>query len=236
MNSLNSTTENDTIVTPPNINIVLRFFCQLLSFVFHPIFIFPYVYIILAWVNPQLFGQTSLENVMQGDTLFLFLRILFTMVIIPVLALLMMRGLKMISSITLPERQERIGPYIAVGLSYIISFVQINGLIIIPVLVKVFVLGTTIALFTSFIFNLFVKVSLHAVGMGGMLSMTFMSLLSVYVLSEEHLYILPLVALLAGLVGTARRLLNAHEAREVYMGYYIGFLTQFIALYFLGSN
>lgn len=236
MNSLNSSTENTAIEVQPNMNIILRLLCQLLSVVFHPIFVFPYVYIILAWINPQLFGQVSLEKVMQGDTLFLFLRIIFTMVIIPILALFMMRGLNMISSISLPQRQERIGPYIAIGLSFIISFVQVNSLVIIPTLVKVFILGITIALFTSFIFNLFIKISLHTVGMGGMLSMTFISLLSVHILRDEYLYILPLVALIAGLVGTARRLLNAHEAREVYMGYYIGFLAQFIALYFLGFN
>ena len=234
MNNIPPSTEQSEHTPTINHPFILRLLSQLLSLLFHPIFIFPYIYIILAWINPQLFGKTTLEMVLQGDNLFLFLRIIFTMVIIPILAVFMMRGLNMISSISMPDRQERIGPYIAVGLSFIISFVQVNNLAIIPALVKVFILGSTLALFTSFLFNLFVKVSLHTVGMGGMLSMTFMSLLSVHILHESQLYILPLVALMAGLVGTARLLLKAHETREIYMGYYIGFLAQFVALFILG--
>jgi len=45
--------------------------------------------------------------------------------------------------------------------------------------------------------------------------------------------ILMVVIVLAGLVGTARMLLGAHTPPELYGGYMVGFLTQFIALRFL---
>jgi hypothetical protein len=103
----------------------------------------------------------------------------------------------------------------------------------IPVHVKIFVLGATIALFTAFIINLFSKISIHAVGMGGMIAMVMMAVLSVPYNYESNLHVLPIAVLVAGLVGTARRVLGAHEAADIYGGYFIGFFAQFVALQFL---
>jgi len=45
--------------------------------------------------------------------------------------------------------------------------------------------------------------------------------------------VLMTVIVLAGLVGTARMALGAHTPAELYGGYLVGFITQFIALRFL---
>lgn len=213
----------------------LRLVAQIISVVFHPLFIFAYMYLLLAWVNPAIFGKPNLGLILASKSvhLELFLRTLMTMIGLPLLAIALMRGLNMISDITIPDRQERIGPYIVVGLSYIVSFVQINNIPMVPVQVKIFVLGATIALFTAFIINLFSKISIHAVGMGGMIAMVMMSVLSVPYNYESNLHVLPIAVLVAGLVGTARRILGAHEAGDIYGGYFIGFFAQFVALQFL---
>lgn len=211
----------------------VRLWAQIISIVFHPLFIMPYMYILLAQVNPQLFGKPNLTMFWASEHFGIFFRIMLTMVGLPLLAIGLMRALNMISHITVPDRQERIGPYIVVGLSYIVSFVQVNSLYFIPLHIKIFILGATMALFTAFIINLFSKISIHAVGMGGMLAMVMMSVLSVAYNYETNLHVLPFAVLVAGLVGTARRVLGAHEAGDVYGGYFVGFFAQFVALQFL---
>lgn len=213
----------------------LRLLAHGISVVFHPIFIIAYMYLLLAWINPQLFGKPNFAMFIgpDSDHLRFFARIMATMIGLPLLAIALMRGLGMISDISLPDRQERIGPYIVVGLSYIVAFVQVNSLHFIPLHLKIFILGCTIALFAAFLINLFSKISTHAVAMGGMVAMTLMSILSVPYNSEASLYFLPAAFFVAGLVGSARRLLGAHDSTDIYSGYFIGFFAQFIALRFL---
>jgi hypothetical protein len=103
-------------------------------------------------------------------------------------------------------------------------------------------LGTTIGLFACFLINLFFKISLHATGAGGFVGMV---LITMWLYSYGAFSIwLPLVGvchisinlvlmvsvLLAGAVGSARLLLGAHTSKELYAGFVLGLLAQFVAL------
>jgi membrane-associated phospholipid phosphatase len=56
---------------------------------------------------------------------------------------------------------------------------------------------------------------------------------------NANIYLIPMslvfliALLLAGLTGTSRLYLKAHTPAQVYAGYFIGILTQFIALRFI---
>jgi membrane-associated phospholipid phosphatase len=214
----------------PNLNPLLKLLANILSVVFHPILIFLYAFFVLAWAKPFIFRDTSLPQVLADEHNWkMLIGIFFIQVFIPCLALGMMRGLGMISDIRLPTREERIAPYIVVGLCYLVGFMQLNNSVFAPNELKSFGLGVTIALFIAFFINLFSKISIHAVGMGGLVAMGLYSLLHT---DASKLFILPLLVICAGLVGTARRLLGAHEPADIYGGYMIGFFSIFFALRF----
>jgi membrane-associated phospholipid phosphatase len=115
----------------------------------------------------------------------------------------------------------------------------------IPVAFTTFVLGSTIALFIAFFLNIFSKISAHAVGMGGLIGMVTILML----LYDYHSFafeipfvgsmemslntLLMLIILLAGIVGSSRLLLKAHEPVQIYSGYIVGFSAQFFALFAL---
>ena len=151
----------------------------------------------------------------------------------------MMKALGMISSFEMKDRNERIGPYIITGIFYLWIFRNILDNPDIPFAYSVFVLGATIGLFVAFFINLFSKISMHAVGMGGMLGMvvlimTFFNYSSFVIpigdgiqMSINTLFML--VILLTGVVGTSRLLLGAHEIRDLWGGFVVGFGTQIIA-------
>ena len=116
-----------------------------------------------------------------------------------------------------------------------------------PLILSAFILGATISLWVSFIINLFTKISLHAVGIAGLLAIV---VLSVQTIEYDHLLLdlgslgvanlpmktlLMIVVLFTGIVGTSRLLLKAHEPYQIYLGYFVGFLTQFIAYNFLSN-
>jgi len=215
----------------------LKLIAHLFSIVFHPLMMLTYMLVLLLLVNPYLFG---VNNVLDGH--FLILLIFLSTFFIPMVAILMMRFLGLIQSFQMRDKKERIGPYISTGIFYLWMFRNLLDNPDIPLAYKVFVLGATIALFTAFVINLVSKISMHAVGMGGLIGMTVITMLlfsyDYFTISSTFLgtiqvsmtALLMLVLLLSGIVCTSRLLLNAHDLQDIYGGIIVGFATQFIAL------
>jgi hypothetical protein len=61
-----------------------------------------------------------------------------------------MKALGLIKDFVLSEKTDRIGPFIIIGLLYIVIFMNLNNNTSIPGEMRVFSLGATIALFTAF--------------------------------------------------------------------------------------
>ena len=107
----------------------------------------------------------------------------------------------------------------------------------IPNACTIFMVGSSIGLSVAFFINLFSKISLHALGMGGLLGMVVITMIyfsyghfSVGEMALSMNTLLMVVIILCGLVGTSRLLLEAHEPMDLYGGFFIGFGTQFLAL------
>jgi hypothetical protein len=213
-----------------------------LSVLFHPLLIPSYMLLLLLLINPYLFGVGHLSD--ESSRVLLLLVFLYTF-FIPAVSVGVMYLLGMVRSVEMPERQDRIGPYLITGMLYLwvyYNFLQ-NGTM--PPAYVSFLLGAVIALFLAFFINIFSKISAHAVGMGGLLAMAIITMwyysygsftvsvrhLGTYEFSTLHLVLAILV--LTGLVGSARLLLRAHEPQQVYGGYLVGFAAQFLALRFI---
>jgi len=216
------------------------FLSRLVSSLFHPIFILNYVLILLFLVNPYLFG---IQDATQKGLL--FISVFLLSVFFPIFTIVVMKLVGFIDSIEIKDRKERVMPLIITGVFYLWLFVNIRQNSIVPSAFSIFVLGATIALFVAFFINNFSKISLHTVGMGGLVAMVFIirsffsynvfyfnfGPLGSYAISLD--LILFLAILFAGLVGTSRLHLNAHRKQEIYMGYLVGILAQVIAFRFL---
>lgn len=192
--------------------------------------------IILLMFNPYIFGQRDI-----ADTGQLIILVFLTTFFIPAFSVAMMKLLGLIKSLSMEDKQDRTGPFIATGIFYLWMYINLAKNTNIPDAYKIFVLGATIGLFLAFIINIFSKISLHAVGMGGLLAMIvltmrivayydftmFVPVLGLITITMNTL--LMIVIILAGLVCTSRLLLQAHHIQEIYSGFIVGFSTQFIA-------
>ncbi|PHI19744.1 hypothetical protein CEQ90_10975 [Lewinellaceae bacterium SD302] len=206
----------------------------LVSGVFHPLLIPSYMLVILVLVNPFLFGRE--------DVGLIFLSVLASTLVLPLVAVAVMRGLEMIDSFQLEDRMERIGPYLVVLILYIWMYLNFARRGTVPTAYTAFTLGMVIALSVSFFINVFSKISAHAVGMGGLVAMVLATMLFFdsqglkFVLGGLGTYrvstslLLLLVIIIAGLVGSSRLRLKAHVPLEIYAGYVVGFISQLIAL------
>ena len=143
-----------------------------------------------------------------------------------------MKMLGLVSTWTLEDKQERIGPYILTGIFYLWIFVNLQHNPDVPTSYKSFILGATIGLFMGFFINIFSKISLHTLGMGGMIAVIGI-VMGIYNTRVNMTVILMLTILAAGIVGTSRMILKAHEPADVWGGYAVGFFAQLVALRFI---
>lgn len=217
----------------------LRIFAKGISIVFHPLLMLTYMLILLLAVNPYLFGVNRLGE--KASILFV-MRVFFTTFLLPAIAVFVMWRLELITSLQMRDKQERIGPFIASGVFYLWTFRSVMADSNIPTAFLIAALGTTIGLFMAFLINLFFKISLHAMGVGGMVGMVAISMwyfsygnftATLPFVGYSHISInlvLIFTILIAGIVGTARMILAAHTPKELYAGFLLGLASQYIAL------
>lgn len=214
----------------------LQWIARFISFIFHPLFLLSYAYILLAQFNPFLFGEATSDRIFSLEDKYSkgiwFINLVLFSCIIPIVGILLMKALGMVGSLSMPTRDERKIPYILVGMFYMAMVAQNSYNTSLPFEIKVFALGATIGLFVAFFINLFTKISMHTVGIGGFLAMLIIIIARSYS-GAEHLFIFGILA--CGLVGTSRLLLGAHNTSDLYGGYFVGFISQFVALNYIYS-
>ena len=85
--------------------------------------------------------------------------------------------------------------------------------------------GVFISSSAALIANIYFKISMHAIGMGGLVGIAF-----VIMQQNTMLMTWPLSAalLIAGLVCTSRLLISDHTQKEIYAGLLVGFICQLV--------
>jgi len=195
------------------------------SFIFHPLLLPTYGALVIINANPDIFNYLNIRPDM------LMLRVIANTLIFPVIIILLAKPLGLIKSFYMKERHERIIPYVATLFFYIWTCFSFYKEGYTPKIFNVILLGALIALIFAFMANaLFMKVSIHTVGMGVLIGL----MLALMPSSEKAILPVLIVSLLiAGAVGTARLILQSHTQKEIYVGYLIGLLSQLIAIQFI---
>lgn len=179
------------------------------------------VYIIL--INPFYFQYAN-----PTSKLFNVLTIITNNFIFPILVVLLMKGLGFIESITLKTQKERIVPYMACIIFFFWSWYVFYSNQDIPSILKNMLQGIFFASILSMIANIFFKISMHAVGVGGLLG------LMIVVMNDGKMTgLAPLVVatLLSGIVISARMVASDHQKGDLLSGFFAGIVCQLFAAY-----
>ena len=203
---------------------VLRFFAHLISYIFHPLFVTTYVMGFLIFVHPFAFdGFEHKVKVLR------FLHILLFNCFFPLFSVFLLWRLNFVSSMQLRTVKDRIIPYLITMIFYWWSWNVFKNLRDSPPVTVHFLLGAFLAICGGWLANIYFKISMHAIAMGG--ALMFFFLFSFNDAYASGLYLS--VALLAtGLVLTSRLLLGAHSNFEIWSGLFVGLLAQYVAWQF----
>lgn len=216
--------QSKVLITPPFPRWI-RVTAMVISVVLHPLF----VPIIGTWLIVQT-HYYQFAGFHRKEFIQLYGAIIANAVVLPAFTVILLKLLKFISSIQMPQRRDRIIPYIAVMTFYFWTYMVFNHQAMMPEVIKAFLLGNFIAVILAFLSNLQMKISMHSLGMGGLLGLVFCFL------EQPGISIsLPLVVIIfaAGLVATCRLILDVHSYREIYMGVAFGVFAQLLAFWII---
>jgi hypothetical protein len=212
--------------TPPKFSDRLSWiFGQVVSIIFHPLFIPTYIFCLLMEAVPYEFaGITQWQLTLRFFTCFWWTAFL------PAFAIFLLWRLQFIRSILLKTQKERIVPFIIVMFFYWWMYYLSRNFTDQPIVLRFFFMGIFLSTVVGLILNSYLKISLHGMAAGG--AITAIGLFSWYYAIPLWIYLIPAV-LLAGLIATARMLVSDHSNREIYLGLLMGATCQWLAYVFI---
>ncbi len=198
-----------------------RFIAKLASFLFHPLLVGVYMAVYMIYLNPVYFNYSdprsrllSLATIINNNFVF------------PVLVVLLLKGLGFIKSIYLNTSKERIVPYMACIIFFFWTWYVFYNRAEVPQGVKDMLQGIFYASIMGMIANIYFKISMHAIGMGGLIGMMLMVLFDG--MMQSGLYFM-LAVLFSGLVITSRMIASDHERGDLVVGFLVGLIAQTLA-------
>ncbi|GGK75895.1 hypothetical protein ACD591_06350 [Rufibacter glacialis] len=188
-----------------------------LSVLFHPLLLPTYLFgLLLYYLPPEVFSYPP-----EGRRLIVLLVFILTF-LLPVFGTLMMQQAGVVTSITLDARTDRRWPLLLAATCYTVLTVMFFRVSFFDNLFFLIMLLVTASVYMTLVINQFWKISAHSIGLGGGLGI--MVLLHGWLPENYLLYPMALGAVACGAVISARLALGAHNTKQVYAGFALGFL------------
>lgn len=193
----------------------------LISYLFHPL-LMPTLGVFIIF-----YSGIYLSFIPYEAKKIILLMTAFITLFLPITLLPLLYWQKKISKITLPKRQERLIPLFVSLLFYYLAYyiLKKNN---IPFFIQDFILASFFCLLAVSLIHLKWKISIHMVGLGGILGLW--SILSFLFNIPNQSVFLILLIVVSGLVGSARLVLKAHTQVQVYTGFLVGYILSFATL------
>jgi len=192
---------------------------KIISVIFHPLLLPTFLVLLLQKFLPSL-----IEIKAEYRLTIISLIFVFTFVM-PVINLLMLKFFGNGNSLTMELREQRVLPFTFIMLLYVLFTLLIYYKLPFSQNFNKIMLIITSMVAVTWLITFFYKISVHSLSVSGGLGIV----LPLNQVTEQNTLLFPTVAiiLLAGVVMSARLLLNAHSPREVMYGSVVGFLIGF---------
>ncbi|MFY0689790.1 MAG: hypothetical protein JXQ90_21650 [Cyclobacteriaceae bacterium] len=198
---------------------------RIVSYLFHPLLMASYVFIVLQNFAPEVFIQIP-ESEISTVLLITF----FTTALVPAGSIVLLRLTSRITSLDIADRKERLFPFTTILIYYATSSYFFITILPIPV-VNVMMAAVTLLILILLIITIKKKISIHSAGIWGATGM----LVALEVLGiGDLMYPICTGFIMAGLVSTARLSQSLHSPRQIWSGAALGFSICFLGVLLFG--
>lgn len=196
-------------------------FAQFISIFGHPLFMPVYAMLLIFEFNPYIDLQIP-KNV---QIIVLSILSIFT-ILLPLLTAIILHKLGVVKSIYMKTAEERKWPFLLSVLWYYLGFELLTN-VSLPASLYLLMIGAITVILIAHFITLRWKISVHMLGVGGVIG-------AMIGLSQRfqfnHFYIILFLFFVAGLIGYARLKTNSHNYRQVYAGFILGIMIEWIAV------
>ncbi|MFN5375925.1 MAG: hypothetical protein ACK492_06185 [Chitinophagaceae bacterium] len=201
----------------------VRIWAKLVSYVFHPLFVGVMMAAYLIFIHPYFFVGFS-----EKQRMLKLLAVINNNLFFPLIVVALLRALGFNKSLLLQTQKERIVPYLASITFFFWSYYVFKNQPEVPRVLVYMCRGMFISAAIALVLNNNYKISMHGIGVGGL-----MGLMTVILFEGQLDSGLPymIAVLISGAVMSARKIVSDHHWFDIITGFLLGFCTQLIALW-----
>ena len=193
---------------------------QLISIILHPIFIPSLALHLTLLVLP------SLSLTLTQNMLLIYGILILSTIVLPLMSVFRLIQKGKVSSLEMSNHKERTLPLFKTVIWMSFGYYLLQNLLFYTPILKAELLGAIIIILLAAIISKFWKISLHLLGIGGIVGV----FIALQIIHGNFLYLLLLFILLSGLLGVARIKQKAHNYAQVYAGFLVGLSVELITL------
>ena len=193
---------------------------RFISIILHPIFM------------PLLALHLTLDTFPSGEfgisqsLYYIYGIVICCAIILPLLSIFFLIKKRMVGSLEMSNHKERSLPLFITVLWMSLGFYMLNHTLIYAPLLKAELFGAILIILFAAIISKFWKISLHLLGIGGVVGV----FIALQLITGGVLYLLLIFILLSGILGVARVKQKAHNHTQVFVGFLLGMSVELIAL------
>lgn len=198
-------------------------FSKKISIILHPIFMpLITIYLSLKIIPSIRFGIINYLDVF-------YIIIFLSTIAIPLISILFLLKIKLVSSLEIKNHKNRSLPLLITAVSMAFGYYLLNDILFFFPLLRNEILGAIFIIIVASIITKYWKISLHMLGVGGVVGVLF----SLNFLFGNLSNLLIVFVLISGTLGYARLKEKAHNTAQIYIGFIIGFLIECSCVLFL---
>ena len=150
-------------------------------------------------------------------------------IILPLLSIFFLMRKGRVGSLEISNHKERSLPLFITALWMSLGFFMLNNILLYAPLLKAEIIGAILIILFAAIISKFWKISLHLLGIGGVVGV----FIALQLIEGGVMYLLLIFILLSGILGVARIDQKAHNHGQVYVGFLLGMSVEGITLLIL---
>ena len=195
---------------------------KFISIVLHPIFM-P-----LLALRLTLGILHSIASISQSLN-YIYGVIIWCTIILPLLSVFFLIKTGRVSSLEMSNHKERSLPLFGTVIWMSLGFYMLNHTLIYAPLLKAELFGAILIILFAAIISKFWKISLHLLGIGGVVGI----FIALQLTEGGVLHFLLIFILLSGILGVARMVQKSHNHTQIYVGFLLGVSVELITLLIL---
>jgi len=193
---------------------------QLISILLHPMFM-P-----LLALHLTLLVLPSLAFTLSHNLVLIYGILVFSTMVLPLASIFWLMRKGKVSSLEMSNHKERPLPLFKAVIWMSFGYYLLQNLLFYTPILKAELLGAIIIILIAAIVSKFWKISLHLMGIGGVVGV----FIALQIMHGDFLYLLLFFILLSGLLGVARIKQKAHNYAQVYAGFLVGVSVELVTL------